>query len=100
MSRITSISTAIRAKDNERFARPSRRARNTALVTVPQGRSRGRSAHPAQPPQLAAFSAHVLAGQPRRGLKGDPAEQARIFKAYARMQNRLAPLGGLLKIEA
>ncbi|PHS27049.1 MAG: hypothetical protein COA84_05200 [Robiginitomaculum sp.] len=98
MSRISSISTAIRAKDNERFTRPSRRAQNTALVAVP--RSRGRSAHPPRPPQLAAFSAHVLAGQPRRGLKGDPAEQARIFKTYARMQNRQAPLGGLLKIEA
>jgi len=49
---------------------------------------------------MAAYSAQVLAGTPRRGLKGDPAEQARIFAMYARVQHGVPSLGRRLKTVA
>jgi len=96
MSRISSISTAARPKDRTTPARPAPRAESTVLVPLP--RPKRRASHRVQATQSAAYSAQVLAGTPRRGLKGDPAEQARIFAIYARVQNGAIPMGRHLKI--
>ncbi|MDQ7018454.1 MAG: hypothetical protein Q9M33_04735 [Robiginitomaculum sp.] len=98
MSRISSISTASRPKDRTTPVRPAPRAESTVLVPLP--RPKRRAAHRVQTAQSAAYSAHVLAGMPRRGLKGDPAEQKRVFATYARVQHGVSPLGRRLKIVA
>jgi len=98
MSRISSISTASRPKDRTTPARPAPPAESTVLVPLP--RSKRRAVHRVQTTQMAAYSAQVLAGTPRRGLKGDPAEQARIFAMYARVQHGVPSLGRRLKTVA
>jgi len=98
MSRISSISTATRPKDQAANARPVPRAQSTVLVPLP--RLKRRASHQVQAPQVAAYRAQVMAGTPRRGLKGDPAEQKRVFTTYARMQNGVVPMGSRLKIVA
>ncbi|PHS27889.1 MAG: hypothetical protein COA85_04400 [Robiginitomaculum sp.] len=98
MSRISSISTAARPKDQSAFVRPVPKVPSSALALVP--RESRRAAHRVQIPQSAAYRAQVLAGTPRRGLKGDPVEQARVFATYARVQNGMAPMGSHLKIVA
>lgn len=84
MSRITSISRTSRAFDERPAVNQAHGV--TDIVVLPTPEHKRRATHRAKVPQMAAFSAHILAGTPRRGLKADPAEQARIFSTYARLQ--------------
>ncbi len=99
MSRITSISrSAVRLNTDNTKPRSKEQASGKALVLVKSPSRRAK--HARQAPQLAAFSAHVMAGKPRRGLKGDRGEQARVLITYKRLQNGVDRTGARLKLLA
>jgi hypothetical protein len=94
---MTSIASIARTTQNRSPSAKARSAKpQTALAIVPTSKPQQTARHGIIPTQNAGFIAHTLAGTPRRGLKAEPAQQARIHKTYARVQSGYFPPGSLL----
>jgi hypothetical protein len=85
---MTSIASIARTTQNRSPSAKARSAKpETALAIVPTSKPQQTARHALMPSHNAAFIAHTLAGTPRRGLKAEPAQQARIHTTYARLQS-------------